>query len=246
MNIILKQCIIYSFVLAISNVTYTNDLDRLAVKYGTDKSSKGHNFTAIYEKYFSALRNEKINLLEIGIDQCCSAFLWDEYFPNAHLYFIDGVYQHVNKGNSLLSERAKCFVCDQGKRDQLADFINKTGVEFDIIIDDGGHVSQLQITSFEMLFPHVKKGGMYIIEDLNYSYWQGSGGSGSKASPKSEPESAIQYLKNLIDELNYIPATDGNASIDNYPRCKREKLNYYQEHIESMHFYPSLCIIFKR
>jgi hypothetical protein len=47
----------------------------------------------------------------------------------------------------------------------LQDLINKTGGDFDLIIDDGCHNTIAQQTTFGFLFPYVKNGGYYIIED---------------------------------------------------------------------------------
>ena len=236
-----------SFIFLFSlNIFCEYSLDYLAIKYGADKSSKHHNYINVYEKLFSPIRYDKIDLLEIGIDRLCSAFMWEQYFPFANLYFIDNSKSHIAEGKKKLSQRSKCFLCDQGNKKDLMNFINNAGAMFDIIVDDGGHFSRLQITSFEVLFPYVKKGGIYVIEDLNYSYWGYSGGHGDKVNPRAGKGSSIDFLKGLIDELNYVAATDGCANIEYYPKDKREKLTYYQEHIKAIHFYSSLCIIFKR
>lgn len=43
---------------------------------------------------------------------------------------------------------------------------------YDIIIDDGSHMVRHVIASFEALFPYLRRGGLYIIEDLHTSYWK--------------------------------------------------------------------------
>ena len=42
---------------------------------------------------------------------------------------------------------------------------------YDIVIDDGGHVTGQQIVSLEQLFPAVRDGGFYVIEDTHTSFW---------------------------------------------------------------------------
>ena len=44
-----------------------NTLDNLAKKYGTDKSSEIHNYCVKYEKYLPFNRNDKLNIMEIGV-----------------------------------------------------------------------------------------------------------------------------------------------------------------------------------
>lgn len=238
--------ILIFFIFFFNNITCYHDLDYFALKYGTDKSSRGHNYAPIYEKHFSCLREKQITLLEIGLEKGKSARMWNDYFMYADLYFIDLSPKHVANGKKILSERSHCFVAHQGEEKELIDFLEKVDTTFDIIIDDGGHNSKYQIISFETLFPYVKQGGIYIIEDLQYGYWNGVGGSGNKKNPKAAPGSIIFYLRNLIDELNYIGGTNSCNNIQRYPEVMRNKLNYYQANIKAIHFHPGLCLIFKR
>jgi hypothetical protein len=48
---------------------------------------------------------------------------------------------------------------------------------FDIVIDDGSHVPKHVVTSFGALFPQVKDGGLYVIEDVQTTFWPNFGGS---------------------------------------------------------------------
>ena len=89
--------------------------------------------------------------------------MWEEYFPNAQLHFIDNnpnLIQHSYK----LSSRSKLHIMNQNDKAKLIELANQVG-EFDIIIDDGSHYMDDQQCSFITLFPFVKSGGMYIIED---------------------------------------------------------------------------------
>ena len=47
----------------------------------------------------------------------------------------------------------------------------------DIIIDDGSHLNEHVIRTFEILFPLLNEGGIYAVEDLQTSYWPDHGGS---------------------------------------------------------------------
>jgi hypothetical protein len=42
---------------------------------------------------------------------------------------------------------------------------------WDIVIDDGSHLPRHQLVSFCALFPFVRPGGLYIIEDIESSYY---------------------------------------------------------------------------
>jgi hypothetical protein len=43
-------------------------------------------------------------------------------------------------------------------------------VKFDLIIDDGSHYCSQQQESFAWLWPKLRKGGFYIMEDLHTSF----------------------------------------------------------------------------
>jgi hypothetical protein len=51
------------------------------------------------------------------------------------------------------------------------------GFGFDIIIDDGSHVNEHVITTFEYLLPILNNEGLYVIEDTQTAYWPEYGGS---------------------------------------------------------------------
>lgn len=210
-------------------------LDNLAIKAGADKNSTYHNYTEVYARYFAGLKEKPIKFLEIGIYQGASVKLWEEYFKNAELHFIDITFQYTQ----YYSDRSHYHLCNQESPEDLQKFIAKTGGNFDVIIDDGGHTMNQQITSFKVLFPHLKSGGLYIIEDLHTSYWPGWGGEKTRLN-------TVAFLKSLVDEVNFIGARTTKAShlaID--PSISKE-LNIYREKIYSIHFYDSLAIIIKR
>src|SRR5262249_26075381 len=54
-------------------------------------------------------------------------------------------------------------------RSDLAGLVARVRRPIDILIDDGSHASHHQQIALGFLFPHVRSGGLYIIEDL---HWQ--------------------------------------------------------------------------
>ncbi len=209
-------------------------LDSLAIKAEADKGSFYHNYTEVYARYFSHLREQPIKFLEIGIYKGASVKLWEDYFKHADLHFIDITFQYVQ----YYSPRSHYHLCNQENPADLQRFLLETGGDFDVIIDDGGHTMNQQITSFAVLFPHLKSGGMYIIEDLHTSYWPGWGQNTGK--------NTVTFLKSLIDEVNFIGARTTKASHLNIDPSVLRELNVYREKIYSIHFYDSLAVIIKR
>lgn len=215
-------------------------LDNLA--FCTDKRSGLHNYTEAYAEFFAPLKNLPIRFLEIGVGGGGSALLWDQYFPSAEIHMMDN--NSVVYGCEI-PERIKIHIVNQADRKALAAFAETIGGPFDVIIDDGGHTMEQQIASLETLFPFIKPGGLYIIEDLATSYWLAFGGYGMPGSPKSGEGTTIQFLKELVEDLNFTCGIDGLADWKRTQLHQARFTNSFQSSIHSMHFYKGLCIIRK-
>lgn len=136
-------------------------LTELGYKYNTDKAFR-HKYTYVYDEHFAKLRNNNLNLLEIGLCAGASVKMWEEYFQNGHIYGVD-----ISDKSHFNTQRIKTCIADQGVFDQISNVY--PGIEFDIIVDDGGHRMEQQVISLAALFSRLKPGGIYIIEDLQTS-----------------------------------------------------------------------------
>lgn len=220
---------------ALANPEEYRYLDALALQSGADKGSNYHNYTEVYAQYFAPLKDRPIKFLEIGIYQGSSVKLWESYFKQADLHFIDITFSEVQ----YYSPRSHYHLANQENPRDLEKFIRAAGGDFDIILDDGGHTMNMQIVSFKTLFPHLKSGGLYIIEDLHTSYWPSFGGGENRGT-------TVSFLKSLIDELNFVGNRTTRASHRDLAPSLLDSLSPYQREIESIHFYDSLAIIIKR
>jgi hypothetical protein len=118
---------------------------------------------------------------------------------------------------------------------------------FDMIIDDGSHLSPDVIYSFENLFGHVKSGGVYVIEDICTSYWPHYGGGRYKEG------TTIEYFKGKTDEVSFFgeilaQPERGLHRNDKYliKQFKEKDYNYIGTEIESLNFLNSVIIATKR
>lgn len=235
-------CITALFFLSLLKL-YPESLDNLGLKYGTDKSSLFHSYTKIYEKYFEPLREQPIKFLEIGFSRGASAHMWEEYFSNAQLFYIDidlssfGFLQNFT--------RTHLYFVNQENPAELSNFSREMG-DFDIIIDDGGHTMNQQITSFKMLFPHLKSGGIYVIEDLHTSYTYQKNYGTCYGSGDPSQQTMAEFLQKLVHSVNKMGALTGCADFDKCPSHIFSEFSVYEKDIISVHFYCSLCFIFKR
>ena len=145
-------------------------LTELANKYGCDRGDKHfekHNYTPIYDKLFSPIRENHVKMMEIGINDPrfpgASIKMWQDYFKDLEFVGYD-----INPQSLLYAkDNISIFIGDQNSTKDLYMCTNLYGGEFDVIIDDGSHITDHILTSFKVLFPYVKNGGYYIIEDLH-------------------------------------------------------------------------------
>jgi cephalosporin hydroxylase len=201
-------------------------------------SDKWTHYPFIYDMLFSQIleRGNPITLLEIGVQNGGSLEIWKKYLPaGSEIHGLD------------INEKCKTLQFSKNIHFHLGNAADKKIIEsefkdiqFDVIIDDGSHISKEVIATFINLFGFLKEGGLYLIEDLEHSYYIKSGGG------FREKNTAIEYLKKLVDALNYdyIPkqsATD-DLSVSN---LEIDALKNYSSLISSITFYTGMCAIHK-
>ena len=139
-------------------------LEEISKQYRSDKGAVYHNYLEIYEKYFSKYRTTLENFLEIGLWEGESIRMWRDYFAVGNLVGADILdLSHITLPNTQI------HLCDQSNREHLEDLITKTYNQFDIIIDDGGHMMHQQQITLATIFKYLKPGGVFVIEDLHTS-----------------------------------------------------------------------------
>ncbi|KAH7330488.1 hypothetical protein BKA65DRAFT_597539 [Rhexocercosporidium sp. MPI-PUGE-AT-0058] len=129
----------------------------IATKHGTDKVNP-HHYNHMYEKHLDPIRDKPLKMLEIGLG-CNMAYgpgksyyTWLEFLPSVDLYYVEYDQACVEEWSKDM-KNVKVFTGDQAETKFLERFISASGGGFDIIIDDGGHFMNQQITSFNKLFP---------------------------------------------------------------------------------------------
>lgn len=181
-------------------------LDDLAIKHGADKASTTHNYTPVYERFFSPLRDKELTLFEIGFGGYnfpdrggAGAKMWHDYFLRGKIITLD-----LHEKNPLNYDRIKFYRGSQEDAPFLRSVVDIEGAP-DIIVDDASHISPLTIRTFEILFPLLKSGGWYIIEDLHASYWDVPATDGTDFKGGiNNPKAVLNFLKSLVDSLNHV------------------------------------------
>ncbi len=150
-------------------------LDRIMVEHESDKASvftrtyaKPHDYCRHLERFFEPLRERPIKLLEIGVGGGESIRAWLEYFVNPQVFGVDLV-ANTNPWNSPKEKPHPRYTFVHGDQSNAVfwkSFVKIHGGDWDIIDDDGSHISEHIRTTFKCLWPVVKSGGIYVIEDL--------------------------------------------------------------------------------
>jgi len=153
------------------------EMCKLFSDYRSDKST-WHNYTTLYNTIFMGLelKYKPLNLFEMGLgtnntsitsnmganaSPGASMRAFADYFPNANIYGAD-----IDKDILFETDRIKTFFCDQTSPELIKEMWNNMDIEFDVIIDDGLHEPHANITFLENSFHKLKKGGIFIIEDI--------------------------------------------------------------------------------
>ena len=162
-------------------------LDSLAREYGTDKSSAYHGYAGQYGRILEPLRlgSRPKAIVEIGVCRkwdgnrhiCPSLAMWRDWFALAGGFDMAVTVIGLDKCEFGLNGEGGILtlVCDQGNAGHLAAARHALKKAFglrggvDLIVDDGSHVAMHQQGTMKALWPCLRVGGAYVIEDLNYN-----------------------------------------------------------------------------
>lgn len=211
---------------------YTRLMSNPLLKYF--KQNKGRqiykwlHYLDIYDQHFKQYRGKRVTIVEFGVLHGGSLQMWKKYFGRkARIIGVD----IEPRCKELEEKRIEIFIGDQADRKFLQKLQREVG-PIDIIIDDGGHVMKQQITTFEEMWPALKNGGKYVVEDLHTSYWKTYGGGYKK------PGTFIEFAKDLIDQINAWQSQGRKTT-------KLLKVGTYTKTIRAIHAYTSLIVFDK-
>jgi hypothetical protein len=207
---------------------YRNDLNRLALLFGTDKWGS-HWYTQHYQRYFEPLKKKRLNLLEIGVggyensaEGGESLRMWKAYFRKSRIVAID-----IRDKAHFSERRVDVRLCDQTDAEALRRLSSEYG-GFDIIIDDGSHLNEDVVKTFKVLFPLLRQDGIYVVEDTQTAYWPSWGGGIGNL------QTSMAFFKGLVDGLNHVE----------YPITNYEP-SYFDQNVVELAFFHNLIFIRK-
>ena len=221
------------------SVARMDDLTYLANTLGSDKGTvvlDAHGYTRIYTRLFEPIRDKEITLVEIGLFRhdadrrravnavegikaatvlrAPSLEMWNAYFPRAHIYGFD-----IDDFSQVKIDRCTIIQGDMSSESDLDQLVRTIGGPIDILIDDASHASHHQQIALGRLFPHLRSGGIYIIEDL---LWQD------------------QYLehKNIPKTRDVLRRLQVDGILET-PLLSQEQRKFLQENIVKMRLFDS-------
>tara|TARA_B110000008_G_C16830232_1_gene508238 strand:- start:30 stop:881 length:852 start_codon:yes stop_codon:yes gene_type:complete len=200
--------------------------DRAKTVIWGGKKIDGHNYTPFYEKYLKKYKNKKnLKILEIGSLRGSSATALYFYFLKPTIVCADISPFAIRYFGKKIRP---IYIDTQSEKiiKKVAQYLN---LEFDIIIDDGSHNIKDQIISFKSLYPYLKKGGTFIIEDLTcYKVYP-------FLNPDNEKHTTIDIFKSLKNEKKihskYLKKKDITYLKNNIKKINLEKGNWRQKKI---------------
>ena len=181
---------------------------------------QAHGYAKFYDDYFKNIKNEKLNILEIGSfygNASASLFF---YFKNAFLYAAD-IFPDLFR---YKSKRVINFFVNSSKEDSIKNNIINRNIKFDIIIEDASHLLKDQIISLFFLFKSLKAKGLFIIEELDFPDTR------KDMNLKNEHPTLREILDKIKKDLDfhseYIPFEDKRYFMENFDKIEIFKGNF--------------------
>ena len=225
----------------------TTDLEDLHKSQSTEGKFLLGKHRLMVEDIVALRRNEDIKrIIDIGIFKGGSMALYALIFAPKKLVGIEH--------SSIPEEQLEKFIQQRDWQDKVRSYYgtNQADVnritkivkaEFgdeplDLVVDDASHYYVETRTSFELLFPLLRPGGIYIIEDWGWAHWQGDLWQKSQVFPSRMPSltnllleicmlcaSRPDLVASVQVESAVIKVRRGGATCANTFKLDRERLN---------------------
>lgn len=152
------------------------------------------------------------SIVDLGVYKGGSVVLYNEIFQPWRLMAVDlnptpppSLVEYLESRNPPTGVRLKLGV-NQANRLFLKSLVDRTfqNTALDLVVDDAAHLFFESRESFRALFPLLRAGGLYVIEDWAWAHWAGEfwqesrGGSFFSAQPP---------MSNLLIEIMLLSAS---------------------------------------
>jgi len=167
---------------------------------------KGPNLIEDLDRFFTSHSREAKSIFELGIWDGGSTAFWFEYLQPDKLVAID----YLDRENDptfeayverkRLSKRIRTYWrTNQADRERLREIVlTEFDDPLDLVIDDASHELHATKTSFETLFPLLRPGGTYLLEDWS---WETHPCFREEGHPWATREGLVEFVKGLVDDI---------------------------------------------
>ena len=176
-----------------------------------------HEYEVMYGEHLMPYyyKHPEMKMLEIGLG-CTMTYgaggsvkLWKKLFPRMDLW--EAEYDTACVEQTDIPPWLHVLVGDQSDPETLDRWIKESGGNFDVVVDDGGHTNCQIMTSFEKLWPHVKPGGLYFIEDLQMTQLE----SKQQSTKTCNGKNLVSHkLKGIMETLVYQPMIRNDRKVE--------------------------------
>jgi hypothetical protein len=153
------------------------------------KSIKHNSYFQSYDEILGKFYGNKVTFIEVGVLNGGSLFMWRELFG------VDSRIIGIDFNPSALAWQEfgfEIYIGDQADPEFWDSILSKIG-NFDILLDDGGHLYNQQINTVASVLHAANEGGLIIVEDTHTSYMSGFG---------PQKWSFINYAFEMVDRIN--------------------------------------------
>lgn len=209
-------------------------LNEIGLEQKTDKSTITHCYLETYEHYLKEWRDKEFVMWEIGVAGGASLRMWREYFPKARIIGIDI--------NSDCEKEGDVFIGSQTDFTFLDSVIEKTGIP-DIIVSDGSHVGDEEVLTWKHLFPKMKSGSIFLLEDTSTFF-------NNHYSGEFEQNGRTRAY-NFFTDLVYHVEVAGRGCCGNQDFCidhpsTDPPVPEFSRVLKSVHFYTGLYVFLRK
>lgn len=156
-------------------------------------SVKLTSYFDVYQTLLAKFIGEDIIFVEVGVLNGGSLFMWRDFLgKKARIIGVD-----LNPEAKRWRDHGfEIFIGNQSDKKFWHEFYSKVGT-IDVLVDDGGHRYHQQLITLLETLPHLKDGGIVMVEDVGTSYMKEFGGP--------SPVSFVNMAKKLVDHINAQP-----------------------------------------
>jgi 23S rRNA U2552 (ribose-2'-O)-methylase RlmE/FtsJ len=178
--------------------------------YSNDPVTKPLAYYDIYERTLVEENLAPKCILEIGVYQGESTKVLSRRFPESLIVAVDLNLRGIDFSGYSNIHYLQCDQTDRRKLEAICKQYFPNGL--DLVIEDASHIGHFSCLTFKYLFPFVKSGGVYIVEDWGTGYWPNwtDGGTFAECAVSSSPRriskvirshdyGMVGFVKSLVD-----------------------------------------------